>query len=1523
MAWDGGEWSPPIQIMTANSGDLKSVSCPSVSFCMAVGTNSYNDGVAFEWNGSTWSSETVPSSASLLSVSCPTASFCVAVSNVNSGNVLIYNGSTWSSETVPSTPNLFSVSCPTASFCMAVGGSGNAFTYNGTSWTAESLPSGVSGLNAVSCPTVSFCVAVDANGNALTYNGTSWSAPQSIDPNAGINSVSCPTASFCMAIGVSSSLTWNGTSWSAPQSFSQSFGPNSVSCATASFCVAAAGEYGANGNGAFVWNGSAWSNTGTNLSGLSSVSCSTASFCMATDGSGFLTYNGFSWSVPELVDPNVYFTSVSCPTAGFCAAVGQGNGAICPDGGGVGVAAVWNGSSWSTPTTFCNSLGLFSVSCPTVSFCMAVGGGQTSSSGYVFSSYNGASWSKPQVVDPSATAIYSVSCPTASFCMAVGDTGTSGTGGPTGPGTAITWNGSSWSAPQSIGNSTYGLGRVSCPTASFCIAAGDGGNVFTYNGASWSAPSQALGYGAFLSCPTARSCAEVSLGYASTYNGASWSAPEDIDHNGGLRGLSCPTASFCVAVGQSGNVVIGRGSGTGGSGGSGGSGTVPTLNYVALGDSYSSGEGNAPFDLSSSVASDPSQCHQSPLAYPVDLVGDVSSSYNLKLFMAACTGAQTNDVTSTWQFPGQQPPYQQPQLDYLHSSTNLVTMTMGGDNVGFAPVVKLCLATPDHCVQKLRTMASSFGGGHTVVTEDISALFGELTSLYAKVKIAAPNAAIYVLGYPNIFPSTASGCPSDGLGFILSPNFAWFRTETARLDQVIQAAAAEAGVNYVPDLHAFSGHELCSSSPYVNGVNLTGSSLENLATDFEYGLLHPNADGHQQLASLLASAITASGSTLANPAPESGVSDPLPNYGPMVSISAPSVLQMIAGVLGYYGQQAVHSLSATASGAAEATVPVVAQCGWAPSTALFGVCAAFASGAKVTASLFSTPTSLGTVTANAQGEVDTTFSIPSGVPAGLHTLVLSGPSASGATVSAIEPIVLASGIPGPPGAPQATVSGTSVKLSWSPPPSGGGSAPTSFTIYPFSSGLPGTPITVTATTTSYTFTSLTAGVPYDFSVAATNANGTGQLSAPSAKVIPTSSDAFSPLPPTRICDTRPGNPSGLSGTALTQCEGKTISAGSTLDVQMAGIGGVPTGSPGVLVNMTAVGATSPTYLTVYPAGTPRPTASSLNPSSASPVANLIEVSLPTSGADAGIASIYNDSGSTNVIVDVEGYLAPGSAATSSSTTFVPLGSPERIADTRCNSASYKGAHGSYCAALPPANASAAPLRVGGTGSFQVAGLSGVPSSAKAVVLNLTATDTSGNGYFTAWPAGLSRPTASNLNFIAGSTVANQVIVPVGGGGSIDVFSSAGADVVIDVAGYFTAEPATGAAGMLSPAAPLRICDTRPGNPSQLFGQAAQCEAKTLPPGGTLEVQVAGVGGIPPTGISAVVVNLTATNPSAPGYLSVDPSSLPPSTSNVNWSEAGKATANFVIAPVSAAGTITIYNFAGSTDVIVDVVGWYG
>lgn len=218
-----------------------------------------------------------------------------------------------------------------------------------------------------------------------------------------------------------------------------------------------------------------------------------------------------------------------------------------------------------------------------------------------------------------------------------------------------------------------------------------------------------------------------------------------------------------------------------------------------------------------------------------------------------------------------------------------------------------------------------------------------------------------------------------------------------------------------------------------------------------------------------------------------------------------------------------------------------------------------------------------------------------------------------------------------------------------------------------------------------------------------------------------------------------------------------------------------------------------------------------------------------------------------------------------------------------------------------------PLRVDPRGRH------GVPSQdVSAIVLNVTVTGASAAGYVTVFPSGASVPQASNLNYGLGQTVPNLVTATLGDDGRISLFANAGAPHLIgDIAGYYTDAPSP-SGSLFTALSPARVLDTREG-----IGAAAGRPG----PHGTV-LTVAGRGGVPSSGVRAVVLNTTVTGAAASGHLTVYPAGQQrPEVSNLNYVR-GQTRANLVVVPVDDQGRVVLVGSAGAPHVVADVVGYY-
>ena len=243
--------------------------------------------------------------------------------------------------------------------------------------------------------------------------------------------------------------------------------------------------------------------------------------------------------------------------------------------------------------------------------------------------------------------------------------------------------------------------------------------------------------------------------------------------------------------------------------------------------------------------------------------------------------------------------------------------------------------------------------------------------------------------------------------------------------------------------------------------------------------------------------------------------------------------------------------------------------------------------------------------------------------------------------------------------------------------------------------------------------------------------------------------------PARILDTRDGTGGGVR-----------LGPGASLDLQVTGRGGVPAaGAEAAVLNVAVTNTTATSYLTVYPdRRSPAPGRQPELHRAATRCRNRVMAKLGTGGK----VTIYNNAGSTDVIVDVGGWYTDASVAGTTG-VYTPL-IPARILDTRDGTGGIAG---------PVAGGHA---RV----DVQVTGRGGVPAvGVSAVILNATVTQPAGRGYLTISPTGTARPLASDLNYAAGETRPNLVVVKVGTGGKVSLFTSAGTHVVFDVAGWFS------------------------------------------------------------------------------------------------------------------------------------------
>ena len=222
-------------------------------------------------------------------------------------------------------------------------------------------------------------------------------------------------------------------------------------------------------------------------------------------------------------------------------------------------------------------------------------------------------------------------------------------------------------------------------------------------------------------------------------------------------------------------------------------------NYVALGDSYSSGVG------AGSYTSESGSCDRSPNAYSALWAAAHSPSSYVSV---ACSGATTTSIIST-------------QVSSLSSATTLVSVTAGGNDVGFSDIMETCvLDSTDDCVAAVNTAESKAQ----------SQLPGLLNTLYNSIRSHAPSAKVVVLDYPVFYHLNVS-C---GLGLSA--------TARAKIDEGINmadgiiatAVAKHSNFVFADARNAFLGHQICDSSAWLHSLNFTDITES----------YHPTAAGH-------------------------------------------------------------------------------------------------------------------------------------------------------------------------------------------------------------------------------------------------------------------------------------------------------------------------------------------------------------------------------------------------------------------------------------------------------------------------------------------------------------------------------------------------------------------------------------------------------------------------------------------------------------------------------------------------------
>jgi hypothetical protein len=380
-----------------------------------------------------------------------------------------------------------------------------------------------------------------------------------------------------------------------------------------------------------------------------------------------------------------------------------------------------------------------------------------------------------------------------------------------------------------------------------------------------------------------------------------------------------------------------------------------------------------------------------------------------------------------------------------------------------------------------------------------------------------------------------------------------------------------------------------------------------------------------------------------------------------------------------------------------------------------------------------------------------------------------------------------------------------------------------------------------------------------------------------------SGTTFVSITPSRLLDTRSGN---------TTIDGQSAGIGpyqalTVTPVKVAGRAGIPNDAIAAALNIIAINPSGDGFITVFPCGTSVPITTNINFFRGAIISNMVISKLGTDGS----VCIYSNV-TTDVVIDING--AFPAVSTQSFTNINPV----RVLETRPGNYTNDGRYNGIGRLAP-----------GSITQLDLANRLGIPNDVSAVSLNIIAITPQADGYLTVFPCdGGGVPNTSTVAYRAGKIISNATIAKVVGG-KVCIYTLSAVDVVVDLSGAFKNVTS------FKSVAPARLLETRPGN-NTVDGQ--QNGIGTRAGGSITEVQVTGRAGIPADAIAAVV-NVTAVNTQAPGYMTVFPCGKPvPTATNVNYDSAGAIISNTVISQLGS-GKICIYTLS-SSDIVVDVTG---
>jgi hypothetical protein len=419
------------------------------------------------------------------------------------------------------------------------------------------------------------------------------------------------------------------------------------------------------------------------------------------------------------------------------------------------------------------------------------------------------------------------------------------------------------------------------------------------------------------------------------------------------------------------------------------------IQYLAMGDSYISGEGA--YSYVDGTDTDLNHCHLSQKSYPYL----ISSQLNFDSFHSvACSGATTNDIVNGGDsYRGQA----QEKIEWGERSASekngsienfnvgvanqlrfvqqyrpgVVTISISGNDIGFSNILKTCVVASYTCYNNYEDRLE--------LIHQINNKFPTIVQTYQKIKDASPDAKIYAIGYPQV-AFVGGDCAANVHLSVDEISFA--QQLIAYLDQVIQLASAKAGIAYVDTQNALLGHRLCetkSSKVAVNGLTAGNDKPSILHGPMASESYHPNQLGHQLIDQAIMSATQ--NFTLAMPNTNNSVT--LPSETTLAFLDIPKA------------NRGIYNLSYD-----DSITNDIGYRGSLQNIYVDGLDNALKPQTAYSVTLHSDPINLGSFNTDINGNLSTDILIPADVPTGFHSLQITGVNMAGEPIEIYKTIYI-------------------------------------------------------------------------------------------------------------------------------------------------------------------------------------------------------------------------------------------------------------------------------------------------------------------------------------------------------------------------------------------------------------------------------------------------------------------------------------------------------------------------------------